>query len=45
MYINMYSVFRQLCQGVMTVCQEGQTVLPPALNQMSLLQNIYNSEG
>ena len=33
MYINMYSVFRQLCQGVMTVCQEGQTVLPPALNQ------------
>ena len=33
MYINMYSVFGQLCQGVMTVCQEGQTVLPPALNQ------------
>ena len=33
MDINMSSVFVQLCQGIMTVCQEGQTVLPPALNQ------------
>ena len=33
MDINMSSVFVQLRQGIMTVCQEGQTVLPPALNQ------------
>ena len=33
MDINMSSVFVQLRQGIMTVCQEGQTVLPPAQNQ------------
>ena len=33
MDINMSSVFVQLRQVIMTVCQEGQTVLPPALNQ------------
>ena len=31
--INMSLVFVQLCQGIMTVCQKGQTVLSLALNQ------------